>query len=34
MVMAVTADLPDWTRYAADNWPAILIGNGLSINFW
>lgn len=30
----VTDDLPDWSDYADDDWPTLLIGNGLSINLW
>ncbi|WP_167288710.1 DUF4917 family protein [Nocardioides seonyuensis] len=30
----VTDELPDWQTYSSDEWPTLLIGNGLSINLW
>jgi hypothetical protein len=34
MTEAVTAELPDWSKYAGLSWPTLLVGNGLSINLW
>lgn len=34
MPTSVNDDLPDWATIADDDWPTLLLGNGLSINLW
>lgn len=32
--MTVTPSLDSWSRYAKDDWPTLLLGNGFSMNLW
>jgi hypothetical protein len=32
--VAVTAHLPDWSTFGGDDWPTLVVGNGMSINVW
>jgi hypothetical protein len=34
MPEAVDAELMDWSNLSHQEWPTLLIGNGMSINLW